>query len=126
VTSDASRRFARYPSLADRLVLVTGGGSDIGAALVEAFAANDARVAFVDILDEPSEGLAPIVVEALADQIAALKTEGMTLLMAEQNLALALALADRISILDKGHVRFTGSAEEFEADESLRQEYLTV
>jgi branched-chain amino acid transport system ATP-binding protein len=49
----------------------------------------------------------------------------MTLLMAEQNLALALALADRISILDKGHVRFAGSAEEFEADESLRQEYLT-
>jgi branched-chain amino acid transport system ATP-binding protein len=47
-------------------------------------------------------------------------------LMAEQNLALALALADRIAILDKGHVRFTGSAEEFEADESLRQEYLTV
>ena len=40
--------------------------------------------------------------------------------------ALALALADRISILDKGHVRFAGSAEEFEADESLRQEYLTV
>lgn len=78
------------------------------------------------ILDEPSEGLAPIVVEALADQIAALKAEGMTLLMAEQNLALALALADRIAILDKGHVRFAGSAEEFEADESLRQEYLTV
>jgi len=44
--------------------------------------------------------------------------------MAEQNLA--LALADRISILDKGHMRFAGSAEEFEADESLRQEYLTV
>jgi branched-chain amino acid transport system ATP-binding protein len=78
------------------------------------------------ILDEPSEGLAPIVVEALADQIATLKAEGMTLLMAEQNLALALALADRIAILDKGHVRFAGSAEEFEADESLRQEYLTV
>ena len=49
--------FARYPSLADRVVFVTGGGSGIGAALVEAFAANDARVAFVDILDEPSEAL---------------------------------------------------------------------
>ncbi len=78
------------------------------------------------ILDEPSEGLAPIVVEALAEQIAALKAQGMTLLMAEQNLALALALADRICILDKGHVRFTGSVEAFEADESLRHEYLTV
>ena len=78
------------------------------------------------ILDEPSEGLAPLVVEALADQIAALKAQGMTILMAEQNLGLALALADGISILDKGHVRFTGSVEEFEADESLRHEYLTV
>jgi len=78
------------------------------------------------ILDEPSEGLAPLVVEALADQIAALKAQGMTILMAEQNLGLALALADGISILDKGHVRFAGSVEEFEADESLRREYLTV
>jgi NAD(P)-dependent dehydrogenase (short-subunit alcohol dehydrogenase family) len=49
--------FARYPSLADRVVLVTGGGTGIGAALVEAFAANDARVAFVDIQDEPSKAL---------------------------------------------------------------------
>jgi branched-chain amino acid transport system ATP-binding protein len=78
------------------------------------------------ILDEPSEGLAPLVVEALAGQIAALKAQGMTILMAEQNLGLALALADRICILDKGHVRFAGSAEEFESNESLRQEYLTV
>ena len=78
------------------------------------------------ILDEPSEGLAPLVVEALAEQIAALKAEGMTILMAEQNLALALALADRVCILDKGHVRFSGSTDAFEADESLRREYLTV
>jgi branched-chain amino acid transport system ATP-binding protein len=78
------------------------------------------------ILDEPSEGLAPLIVETLAEQIAALKAQGMTLLMAEQNLALALALADRVCILDKGHVRFIGSVEEFEANESLRQEYLTV
>ena len=78
------------------------------------------------ILDEPSEGLAPLVVEALAEQIAELKARGMTILMAEQNLALALALADRVCILDKGHVRFVGSVEEFEANESLRQEYLTV
>jgi branched-chain amino acid transport system ATP-binding protein len=78
------------------------------------------------VLDEPSEGLAPLVVEVLAQQIAALKAHGMTLLMAEQNLALALTLADEVCILDKGHVRFTGSVEAFEADESLRHEYLSV
>jgi branched-chain amino acid transport system ATP-binding protein len=78
------------------------------------------------ILDEPSEGLAPLVVEALAEQIAGLKARGMTILMAEQNLALALALADRVCILDKGHVRFVGRVDEFEANDALRQEYLTV
>jgi NAD(P)-dependent dehydrogenase (short-subunit alcohol dehydrogenase family) len=49
--------FARYPSLLDRTVFITGGGSGIGAAMVEAFAANDARVAFVDIAEEPSRKL---------------------------------------------------------------------
>ena len=49
--------FARYPSLVDRVVLITGGGSGIGAAMVEAFAANDAQVAFIDIQAEPSNAL---------------------------------------------------------------------
>src|SRR5262249_49455281 len=49
--------FARYPSLVDRVVLITGGGSGIGAAMVEAFAGNDAKAAFVDIQAEPSQKL---------------------------------------------------------------------
>jgi branched-chain amino acid transport system ATP-binding protein len=78
------------------------------------------------ILDEPSEGLAPLVVEALGEQISALKAGGMTILMAEQNLTLALALSERVHILDKGHVRFAGTVAEFEADATLRDEYLAV
>src|SRR4051812_10435101 len=49
--------FARYPSLVDKVALITGGGSGIGAAMVEAFAGNDAKVAFVDIQAEPSQKL---------------------------------------------------------------------
>ena len=78
------------------------------------------------ILDEPSEGLAPLVVDALREQIRALKAAGMTILMAEQNLILALALSERVYILDKGHVRFAGTVAEFEADRTLRDEYLAV
>ena len=78
------------------------------------------------ILDEPSEGLAPLVVDALGEQIAALKAGGMTILMAEQNLTLALALSERVYVLDKGHVRFAGTVTEFEADETLRDEYLAI
>jgi branched-chain amino acid transport system ATP-binding protein len=78
------------------------------------------------ILDEPSEGLAPLVVDALREQIHALKAAGMTILMAEQNLTLALALSERVYILDKGHVRFAGTVAEFEADQTLRDEYLAV
>jgi len=78
------------------------------------------------ILDEPSEGLAPLVVDALREQIRALKAAGMTILMAEQNLILALELSERVYILDKGHVRFAGTVAEFDADETLRDEYLAV
>ncbi|MBI1726295.1 MAG: ABC transporter ATP-binding protein [Candidatus Rokubacteria bacterium] len=78
------------------------------------------------ILDEPSEGLAPLVVDALCEHIRALKADGMTILMAEQNLTLALALSERVYILDKGHVRFAGTVAEFEADTTLRDEYLAV
>jgi branched-chain amino acid transport system ATP-binding protein len=78
------------------------------------------------ILDEPSEGLAPLVVDLLGEQIGALKAGGMTILMAEQNLALALLLSERVYILDKGHVRFAGTVAEFEADQTLRDEYLAV
>jgi branched-chain amino acid transport system ATP-binding protein len=78
------------------------------------------------ILDEPSEGLAPLVVDALGEQIGALKAGGMTILMAEQNLTLALVLSERVYILDKGHVRFAGTVAEFVADETLRDEYLAV
>jgi branched-chain amino acid transport system ATP-binding protein len=119
------RIYAAFPTLAEldrRRAGYLSGGEQQMLAVGRALMGNPRLL----ILDEPSEGLAPLIVETLADQIAVLKDEGMTILMAEQNLALALALADHICILDKGRVRFFGSVAEFSASESLRKEYLFV
>jgi len=78
------------------------------------------------LLDEPSEGLAPLVVEHLREQIARLKREGLTILLAEQNVEFSLDLADRVYVLEKGHVRYDGSAAAFRADDRIRQQYLAL
>jgi branched-chain amino acid transport system ATP-binding protein len=78
------------------------------------------------LLDEPSEGLAPMVVDHLREQIARLKREGLTILLAEQNVEFSLALAERVYILEKGAIRFTGPAERLRDDESLRHELLAL
>jgi branched-chain amino acid transport system ATP-binding protein len=78
------------------------------------------------LLDEPSEGLAPLVVERLKEQIAHLKAEGMTILLAEQNVQFSLALAERVYVLEKGHIRYEGTAAEFCADPSLQHRFLAV
>jgi branched-chain amino acid transport system ATP-binding protein len=76
------------------------------------------------LLDEPSEGLAPLVVDHLADQILRLKRQGLTILLAEQNVSFSVALADRIYVLEKGRIRYQGPAAELRADAALRQELL--
>jgi branched-chain amino acid transport system ATP-binding protein len=78
------------------------------------------------LLDEPSEGLAPVIVRALGDQIAALKREGLTILLSEQNLKFAARLADRAYIIEKGQVRFDGSMAALMGDEGMRRKYLTI
>ena len=78
------------------------------------------------LLDEPSEGLAPVIVRALGEQIAALKREGLTILLSEQNLKFAARLADRAYIIEKGEIRFDGPMSGLMGDEALRRRYLTV
>ncbi len=78
------------------------------------------------LLDEPSEGLAPLVADHLQEQIARLKAEGLTILLAEQTVDFALALADRVYVLEKGHIRYQGTARAFRDDESVRQQYLAL
>ena len=78
------------------------------------------------LLDEPSEGLAPVIVQALGQQIAALKREGLTILLSEQNLKFAARLADRAYIIEKGQIRWEGPMGRLLDDEATRRAYLTV
>jgi len=78
------------------------------------------------LLDEPSEGLAPLVVENLQEQIGRLKREGLTILLAEQGVDFSLALADRVYVLEKGAVRFSGQAAELRDNPTLCDELLAL
>ena len=78
------------------------------------------------LLDEPSEGVAPLIVEQMADMIDALKRQGLSVLLSEQNLPFASAVSDRAYVLEKGQVRFAGTMAPLEQDETVRRQYLTV
>lgn len=78
------------------------------------------------LLDEPSEGLAPLIVEHMGDLIRQIKGEGVTLLLAEQNTFFALGLSDRIYIIDDGRTQYSGTAEEVKAHPEIVEKYLTV
>jgi branched-chain amino acid transport system ATP-binding protein len=78
------------------------------------------------LLDEPSEGLAPLVVEQLLERVRELKRQGLTILLAEQGVAFSLALADRVYVLEKGAVRFAGPAAALRDDEALRHQLLAL
>ena len=78
------------------------------------------------LLDEPSEGVAPLIVEQMAAMIEALKKEGLSVLLSEQNLPFAAAVSDRAYVLEKGQVRFTGTMAQLQDDESVRRQYLAL
>ncbi|SKA12861.1 amino acid/amide ABC transporter ATP-binding protein 2, HAAT family [Enhydrobacter aerosaccus] len=78
------------------------------------------------MLDEPSEGLAPIIIEQMAHSILALKREGLSVILSEQNLHFCQSVADRAYIIEKGEIRFGGSMAELAANASLREQYLSV
>jgi branched-chain amino acid transport system ATP-binding protein len=78
------------------------------------------------LLDEPSEGLAPLVVDMLRDKIAELKAQGLTILLAEQRVDFALALADRVYVLEKGMIRHSGAAAKLRDDPALLERLLSL
>jgi branched-chain amino acid transport system ATP-binding protein len=78
------------------------------------------------LLDEPSEGLAPLILEHMARAIQAMKAQGLTVLLSEQNLHFASQLADRAVVLEKGQIRYAGRMAELAADETVQREYLSA
>jgi branched-chain amino acid transport system ATP-binding protein len=78
------------------------------------------------LLDEPVEGLSPLVVKDLANAIGKLVVQGLTLFLSEQNVNFALSIAKRAYILEKGVVRYQGSVEELSQNEDVKKKYLTV
>ncbi|MBL8379911.1 MAG: ABC transporter ATP-binding protein [Burkholderiales bacterium] len=78
------------------------------------------------LLDEPSEGVAPVIVDQMAEAVLGLKRAGVAILLSEQNLHFATQVADRAYIIEKGRMRFSGSMQELAADEQVRAQYLAV
>jgi branched-chain amino acid transport system ATP-binding protein len=78
------------------------------------------------LMDEPSEGLAPLVIRTIGDTIEQLKTQGLSILLSEQNLPLALRLADYVYVLNKGEIVFEGTVDELKAKREIEREYLAV
>ncbi len=78
------------------------------------------------LLDEPGEGLAPLVIKAMEQQLGEIKKLGITMLICEHNVGLATALSDRGYVIDKGTIRYQGTIEELQKNEEVRKKYLMV
>lgn len=122
---DLDRVFALFPRLAERK---GHGGNQLSGGERQMLAIARALMTNPDLLlmDEPSEGLAPLLVQQLRDQLRALKEAGLSIFLVEQNLGLALAIADEIYVLDRGQVVYHGRPEELDANQEVKQKYLGV
>ena len=81
---------------------------------------------YLVLLDEPSEGVAPVIVEQMAHMILALKSQGVSILLSEQNMHFAELVSDRAYVLEKGQIRFEGTMAELAANADVRRAYLSV
>ncbi len=119
------RLFTIFPNLAEmrgRRASAISGGEQQMLTIARTLMGNPAMV----LLDEPSEGLAPVIVEQMADAVLRMKDAGLAVLLCEQNMHFASAVSDRAIVIEKGAVRYEGTIEALEADETVRESYLTV
>lgn len=121
----AERLTALFPNLSDLMPQRAGrlsGGEQQMLALARTLMGNPR----VLLLDEPSEGLAPVIVDQLATALRGLRAEGIAILLSEQNLRFAGAIADRAAIIERGRIVQRCAMSELLADESLRHKYFAV
>ena len=122
---DEERVFALFPDLRDiqsRPGGVLSGGQQQMLTIARSLMNNPRLL----LLDEPSEGLAPKVVEDLREQIKMLKDSGLSIVLAEQNLGFVLYLSDRCHILEKGEIKYSGTPEDLRAKPEILERYLTL
>ena len=81
---------------------------------------------YLILLDEPSEGIAPVIVEQMAHMILSLKQQGVSILLSEQNLHFANLVCDRAYVLEKGQIRFSGTMQELDTNDAVRRAYLSL
>ncbi|PKQ16261.1 MAG: ABC transporter ATP-binding protein [Actinobacteria bacterium HGW-Actinobacteria-7] len=123
IKADLEHVFELFPRLRERLAQKGGtlsGGEQQMLAMGRALMANPRLL----MLDEPSMGLAPVVVETIFEIIEKLNQDGITILLVEQNANLALSIADRGYVLETGQMKLTGTGEELLANEDVRKAYL--
>lgn len=119
------RLFAVFPNLAEmrnRRASAMSGGEQQMLTIARTLMGNPDAV----LLDEPSEGLAPVIVEQMAEAVLRMKAEGIAVLLSEQNLDFAAAVSDSAYVIEKGAIRYQGTMEALEGDERIREAYLTV
>jgi branched-chain amino acid transport system ATP-binding protein len=120
-----NRLYQLFPNLAempDRLGGRISGGEQQMLTVARTLMGNP----FLVLLDEPSEGVAPLIVEQMADTIVELKKHGLSILLSEQNMHFARLVADRVYVLEKGQIRWQGSVAALERDTGVQRAYLTV
>ncbi|MBV9522120.1 MAG: ABC transporter ATP-binding protein [Alphaproteobacteria bacterium] len=119
------RLFELFPNLAEARHRSGGrlsGGEQQMLAVARTLMGNPRLI----LLDEPSEGVAPIIVDAMADMIVELKKTGVAIVLSEQNLPFAEIVCDRAYVIEKGEMRFSGTMHELSGNEELRRAYLEV
>jgi branched-chain amino acid transport system ATP-binding protein len=117
--------FKLFPNLAempDRLGARMSGGEQQMLTVARTLMGNP----LVVLLDEPSEGVAPLIVEQMAQMIQELKAQGVSILLSEQNMHFAELVCDRAYVLEKGQIRYQGAMAELAADDEVRRAYLSV